>query len=584
MASNRFYKKQRFRFRKDTMIKPFKPIYAIIPAAVLIIAALIIILTLPKEKEKIEKVKYLASNSTGVNYYTFNETENRLIRSSTTIPRGTQVLDINETYSENSVNYTIISYNGEKCYISDYCLVDSLEDVIQETEIWVKTSATVYAEEGGPKIASWAKKGTCLKVNGYDYMNDDGSINKYSVSFTDSTGKDVTGWVYGKYMTDTEDHSLEVNTKIYEIHKNRVYSGLELHGGSPTTLDWYPVEKPHFENNPILETASAMYINIAGIQYIDEYIEIAKKNNVNAMVIDVKDELRLAYPVEEIKEISPLAYDYSFYGSSTYYQKAIKKCLDAGIYCIGRIVTFKDTVYSGDHPEACIESSATSQHWPSAFSRECWEYNLTLALAAVDFCGFNEIQFDYVRFPEQAYNMSVSGDADFKNKYDEEKAEAIQNFCYYASDVLHSVGVYLSVDVFGECSNTYVTAYGQYFPAISNVVDAISAMPYPDHYGREVDTWTEPYPTMYDWAVKAALRQSEIETPSIARTWITAYDVPYWSQNVLCDSNYIAKQVQALVDGGLTGGFITWNSDASLSKYELIGSAWKTKYVPSSEK
>ena len=44
--------------------------------------------------------------------------------------------------------------------------------------------------------------------------------------------------------------------------------------------------------------------------------------------------------------------------------------------------------------------------------------------------GFNEIQFDYVRFPEDAYNMSIKGNSDFKNKYDEEKAEAVQNFLF----------------------------------------------------------------------------------------------------------------------------------------------------------
>ena len=83
---------------------------------------------------------------------------------------------------------------------------------------------------------------------------------------------------------------------------------------------------------------------------------------------------------------------------------------------------------------------------------------------------------------------------------DEEKAETVQNFLFYASDQIHKTGAYLSVDVFGECSGEYVTAYGQYWPAISNVVDVISSMPYTDHFGRRVDTWTNAYQTVNNWA------------------------------------------------------------------------------------
>ena len=557
--------------------KSLKPVLFLILAAAVIIAVLLILL-LPKKENELP-VKYLASTSNGVPYYYRNEAENRLIRSSETLKRGTQVTDLQKDYTENGIEYAVIECDGNSYYIMRSALVDDPKDVIQETEVWARTSATVYANETGLEIASFAKKGTCLNIVGFDEMQPDGSIHKYQVSFTDATGADVTGWVYGKYMVPTEEQALEVNTEYYEIHKERKYSAMELYGGEATTLDWYPVEKPSFADNPICETASAMYLNIACIQHIDEYIELAKKSGVNALVIDIKDELRLAYPCEEIKELSPLAYNYSFYGSAEYYKNAVQKCLDAGFYCIGRIVTFKDTVYSGDHPEACITSSVSNQTWPSAYSRDCWYYNLVLATAAVHYCGFQEIQFDYVRFPEQAYAMSESGEADFKNLYNEEKAEAIQNFCYYAADMLHEEGVYMSVDVFGECANAYVTAYGQYFPAISLVVDAISAMPYPDHYGREEDTWTDPYPIMYSWARKAAQRQSEIPTPAITRTWVVAYDVPFWNPEVNCDASYIATQVQALADGGIDGGFITWNSDSALDKYTEISDAWSRSYT-----
>lgn len=581
MSTGRYYKKRRKAGRRrDTTIKPVKPLHIIIPVviAALIAAALIIFL---RPHDPNIHMKYLASASKGVPYYYMNESEKRLIRSSETIPRGTVVMDSDINYTENGIEYAVVELNDNSYYVNRSSLVDDPEDIIQETQVWVRTSATVYQNASGHEIVSLAKKGDCLEVLGYDTMDADGSIRKYKIRFTDCTGASVTGWVYGKYIVSNETDALAVNTEIYEIHKNRIYSAMELYGGLPTTLDWYPVEKPAFPENPILEKASAMYVNIASLKNIDDYIDLAKKSGVNAMVIDVKDEVSLAYPCDEIKDLCPEAYRDAYYPSASVYQDAVQKCLDAGLYCIGRIVAFKDTVYSSSHPDSRISSTVSSQSWPSAYSRDCWYYNVTLAKAAAKFCGFNEIQFDYVRFPEEAYNMSVSGETDFKNTYEEEKAQAIQNFCFYASDALHEDGVYVSIDVFGESANAYVSAYGQYYPAISLVVDAISGMPYPDHYGREEDTWTDPYPIMYDWAYKAAKRQREIPTPAIDRVWVAAYDVPYWSQEITCNAGYIASQVQGLVDAGLTGGFITWNSDSSFSKYQLIADAWSRSYDPS---
>lgn len=556
--------------------KRIHPILILVIAA-LVVAGVLLLLLIPK-KPKPVITRYLASESTGVPFYYRNEEENRLIRSSDTLKRGTQVIDLEQTYTENGIEYAVIELDGTSYYIMQSALVDDLDDVIQEKNVFVRTPVTVYENETGPEIASYAEKGECLEILGFDRMNSDGSINKYHVSFTDNTGKDVVGWVYGKYMAATEEDALQVNTQYYEIHKDRKYNVMELYGGEATSLDWFPVEKPTLASGPCLEHASAMYICIPAIEQIDDYIALAKANGVNAMVIDIKDG-SLAYPCEEIKDLCPTAYSRTYFKSAEFYKEAVQKCLDAGMYCIGRIVAFKDPFFAWDHPDSAIISSMASEDWPSAFSRDCWYYNIVLASAAAKYCGFQEIQFDYVRFPEESYSMSKDGEANFQNRYQEEKAQAIQNFCYYASDTLHEAGVYLSIDVFGECVNSYVTAYGQYFPALSNVVDAISAMPYPDHYGREEDTWTDPYDIMYGWGRKAYTRQSEIPTPAIARTWVAAYDVPFWNPTVSCDAYYIGRQVQGLVDAGIDGGFITWNVESKFSKYEELAPAWNKTYT-----
>ena len=361
------------------------------------------------------------------------------------------------------------------------------------------------------------------------------------------------------------NHYLAMQEKLNNLLLMQKYEKYYLENGSlPPDLEISEVQK-------ILDLKLKNVIN-----NIDAYLDIATNNGVNAIVVDLKDGA-LAYPMEIAKEYSMTAYNTAI-NSYDSYKNAIDKIKNAGIYVIGRIVVFNDSHYGKDHPEDCIKSNASSQLWPSAYSRGAWEYNVELAKQAIHDMGFNEIQFDYVRFPEQAYNMSQSSSTDFKNKYEEEKAEAVQNFLFYATDQIHKEQVYLSVDVFGECSGTYVTSYGQYWPAISNIVDVVSSMPYTDHFGRNVDTWTNAYQTVNNWAKGAAERQTEIPTPAIARTWITAYDTPYWNPTVTYDATKISDQARALVDAGLTGGFITWNSSSNINKYNQIKSAFAKDY------
>jgi hypothetical protein len=233
---------------------------------------------------------------------------------------------------------------------------------------------------------------------------------------------------------------------------------------------------------------------------------------------------------------------------------------------------FNDPLYAKDHPEDCIKYGG-STYWPSAYSRDVWEYNVRLAIEAVDKFGFDEIQFDYVRFPENSYDMSKSKKTKFRNVYDEEKGQAVQNFCFYAADQIHEAGAYFSVDVFGECAYGYMTAYGQYWPGISNIVDAISAMPYTDHMGAD-GAWKNPYGTMKSWGKKAKKMQDYLENPAAARTWITGYNTPHWDPVVNYGEKQLRAQIKGLEDAGLKGGFIPWNAINDLGKYKQYKDIW----------
>ena len=514
---------------------------------------------------------YLAGDTNKVTTYIMDEDNS--LKENSELVRGKKVIYSGKKVNMNDNEYLLIEFDNKEYYVNAKQLVKNVKDVVLEKERYVRTSVTVYENETDSKIASFIKKGNKLDIIGYDKLFDDGNVNMYKIKYNDTEG-----YVYSKYLVNDKESADSVYNEngVYDIHKDRKFKGRELYGGKASTLDYYPYERVEFEDNKLLKKAKTMYLNAGTIGSIDSYLKIAKENGVNAIVVDIKDGA-LAYSSNVAKEISPTAYATAINDNSTY-KSAIDKIKDAGIYAIGRIVVFNDVHYGKDHPDDCISSTASSRLWPSAYSRGAWYYNVELAKEAVKEMGFNEIQFDYVRFPEDAYNMSIKGNSDFKNKYDEEKAEAVQNFLFYATDQIHKVGAYLSVDVFGECSGEYVTAYGQYWPAISNIVDAISSMPYTDHFGRSVDTWTNAYRTVYNWAKGAAARQKEIPTPAVARTWITAYDTPYWKPTVIYNASKIEDQVKALYDAGLDGGFITWNSASSLAKYEQIKTAFNKDY------
>jgi len=488
--------------------------------------------------------------------------------------RGSSVKKLLGTESVDGVRYCRVDNTGFEgagnLYMREENLVPSADKVVQETEVYVRTPATIYEDRTGPAIASFAGKGACLKVAGYDILLPDGSVHKYKVEYEKGDGT-AEGYVYGKYMTDTEKKARKAYNKngIYDKVKKDKY-GYDLRGGKAKDLDYYPYEKPVIEGNEFCADARAMYLNCSAAASPDSYIKLIEKTDCNAVVVDIKDGV-LAWPAKTAKEWSPRSYK-TAYTSRKKYKKGIDKLKDTGVYMIGRIVVFNDPIYAKDHPEDCIKYGGRST-WPSAYSRDVWEYNVRLAQEAIEEFGFNEIQFDYVRFPENSYEMSQSKKTKCRNVYDEEKGRAVQNFCFYAADQIHEAGAYISIDVFGESVYGYMTAYGQYWPGISNIADAISAMPYTDHMGGG-ETWKKPYATMKSWAKKAKKQQDYLENPAAARTWITGYNTPYWSPTENYGKKELKAQIKAMKDAGLEGGFIPWNASSDLNKYKQYQKVW----------
>lgn len=518
---------------------------------------------------------YLASDTTTVDLY--NEEK---IKVDSQI-RGKEVLVYKNVLVD---DYVKIKINDQIYYVEQDYLTEEKQSIVQEKEVYVRTSYNLKESIDSSHLLSLCNKGDKLTIVGYDYLNSDGTVNMYKVE----TDNKETGYFYKKYTVSTHEESLlnYDSEGIYKIHASKKDS---YGGGDGASLDYYPVIKPTFEDNPMPENVYSLYLNGTKevISNVSKYIEYAKTTKINAFVVDIKDSGVTAYASPLMKEVSPTSYKKAL-NSLESYQNAIKEIKNAGFYVIGRITTFKDTYFVSDHKEIAISNNDGSpmlhqkSYWPSAYSRNVWEYNVNLAKEAVELMGFNEIQFDYVRFPDGLRTKEKNKQVDYKNEYSETKAQAIQRFLMYVTNELHELNVYVSADVFGESSWGYVPSYGQYWPSISNVVDVISAMPYTDHfgnsYGGHSNPWEYPYDTMKTWGLTAVARQKEIPTPAIARTWITAYNTPYWGAYVTYNGDKLTSQIEALYDVGLKGGYMTWNSASSLSKYQKQQSAFTKEY------
>ena len=457
----------------------------------------------------------------------------------------------------------VIGYLQEEAYI-----VCDPADVVPAHTLYVRTAVNLRSAEG-KLLEAFADKGTAVEVTGCDYVDQEGKAHMYRVTLGDQTGY-IMPW----YLVDQEADALaNYDDGNYATHQGREN---RYGGGGAAELDYYPREKGPIQGNEMPAECRTLYLAAWSIERVDDYIAIADNSGINAFVVDITDGGSIGYAADVMNAYCPSG---AAAASNTVeaYQAAIKKIKDAGYYVIGRITTFNDTYFIQDHPEYAITDTQgvplklSGEYWPTPYSRTAWQYKVDLAVEAVELMGFHEIQFDYVRFPDSTTRYEKAGTIDFHNLYGETKAQAIQRFLMYATDILHERRAYVSADVYGESAYTYVTAYGQYWPAISNVVDVISGMPYPDHFSAAGSwrPWEHPYDTLYNWGQCVMLRQGETATPAAVRTWIQAYNAIREPYNTY-GPDEVSAQIRGLREAGCTGGYMTWNAASSIDKYTRL--------------
>jgi len=186
-----------------------------------------------------------------------------------------------------------------------------------------------------------------------------------------------------------------------------------------------------------------------------------------------------------------------------------------------------------------------------------------LAKEAADF-GFNEILFDYIRFPDRVQDLDKSSKLIYNNTYSETKPEVIQRFLKYAHDELSKKDVYTAASVFGQIGiSKNDENIGQHWESISNVVDFINPMAYPSHYAKGTygleNPDNNPFILLNHYTKDVISRNNNLENPAIIETWIQGFSASWIKNHKDYKIQELKEQIKALKIEGLNS-YLVWNA------------------------
>ena len=287
-------------------------------------------------------------------------------------------------------------------------------------------------------------------------------------------------------------------------------------------------------------------------------LEAVKLNNLNALVIDVKGDrgfipFKVDLPLADevgaqkiilIKDIKGL----------------VQSLKEKHLYLIARIVVFKDDPLAEAKPELAVKNKGggvfkdrEKLRWVDPFRKEVWDYNIAIAKIVAEL-GFDEIQFDYVRFPDNR------GTGFSQPANEETRTQAITGFLEAAHKALAPYNVMVAADIFGYvCWNTNDTDIGQKIDPIVNAVDIISPMLYPSGYHLGIPNYRNPVQHPYE-IIYLSLKRAQERTgvsPLRFRPWLQAFR-DYAFRGGDFKEERMRTQIKAAADFG-TSGWMFWN-------------------------
>lgn len=307
--------------------------------------------------------------------------------------------------------------------------------------------------------------------------------------------------------------------------------------------------------------AKALYLSYYGIGSTTlrgRALDLVDRTELNALVIDVKSDIgKIPYP-----SAAPLVAAVGAQGPTTIPDPAaLVAALHArGVYLIARIVVFKDPPLATSRPDLAVHTTGGAlwrdrEHlpWTDPFRPEVRDYNVDVAVEAARL-GFDEIQFDYVRFPD-AVGLAFS-----ERSTRESRVAAIDTLLREARRRLAPYNVFLSADVFGYvCWNRDDTAIGQRLEDLAPLVDYVSPMLYPSSFQFGIPGYRNPVANPYE-IVRLSLDESRRRTglPGTRfRPWLQAFK-DYAFDRRPFDADEIATQIRAADEFG-SAGWMLWN-------------------------
>ena len=328
------------------------------------------------------------------------------------------------------------------------------------------------------------------------------------------------------------------------------------------------------ENNPALpgrEAVKVRGIYISGpmagsTELFQNILDSAAGTEINTVVIDFKDDQgRITGPVD-----SPVA---SEIGACRPYVQDMKELIaslkERGLYVIARVVAFRDPWLAEKKPEWSLHLADGSLYrdrqgmaWVDPYRKEVWDYLVEVGTEAKE-AGFDEVQFDYIRFSTEGTMRDVVFDEAVTGG--RSKTDVITEFVKYAYENLASQGLFVSADVFGTIigSDIDAQAVGQVYTEMAKHLDYICPMIYPSHYGpgnfglEHPDTM--PYETVLEALKKsqmvmdqAAEADGHVSSQAIVRPWLQDFTASYLGEGNYIPYGYneVQRQIQAVKDAG----------------------------------
>lgn len=292
----------------------------------------------------------------------------------------------------------------------------------------------------------------------------------------------------------------------------------------------------------------------------DVLVKLIDDTELNAIVIDIKDYTgHIGFEVEDPKLRE--------FGSAIKRIPDIKEFVgmlhNKGIYVIGRISAFQDSYLVKTHPEYAVKTKEGAVwkdykgvSWLDAGAQPVWDYLISIGNEAYA-DGFDEINFDYIRFPSDGNMLDIS----YPYSQGKVKSGVLKEFFAYVEAAFRPKNIPISADLFGmTTSNRDDLGIGQVLENALAHFDYVSPMVYPSHYPPNFNGWANPAEKPYDVIFFAMTRGSNraiaaSTTPSKLRPWLQDFSIngtPY-------TSDMIREEMRATYDSGLTS-WMMWNA------------------------